>query len=148
MPGPFIGPTLISETFHPMKGPIVTQSLRGMDNHGPMHWRGDRTGGNDEPTAQPDGGTFNERAALMKFGRSFVDLLGRDAEIPTEDLASFRDFALQMTYPPNPIRALDNSPLTIPWISEPTPRSLESRLRGVPDRRSISLGVSSVDSPA
>ena len=109
MPGPFIGPTLISETFHPMKGPMVTQSLRGMDNHGPMHWRGDRTGGNDEPTAQPDGGTFNERAAFMKFGHSFVDLLGRDAEIPTEDLASFRDFALQMTYPPNPIRALDNS---------------------------------------
>ena len=33
--------------FHPMKGPMTTQSLRGMANHGPMHWRGDRTGGND-----------------------------------------------------------------------------------------------------
>ena len=31
--------------FHPMKGPMTTQSLRGMANHGPMHWRGDRTGG-------------------------------------------------------------------------------------------------------
>ena len=34
-----------------MKGPMTTQTLRGMANHGPMHWRGDRTGGNvpDEP---------------------------------------------------------------------------------------------------
>lgn len=109
MPGPFIGPTVISETFHPMKGPMVTQSLRGMDNHGPMHWRGDRTGGNDEPTAQPDSGTFNERAAFMKFGHSFVDLIGRNEEISAADMESFRAFALQMTYPPNPIRALDNS---------------------------------------
>src|SRR5262249_37911637 len=28
--------------FHPMKGPMTTQSLRGMANAGPMHWRGDR----------------------------------------------------------------------------------------------------------
>ena len=26
---------------------MTTQSLRGMANHGPMHWRGDRTGGTD-----------------------------------------------------------------------------------------------------
>jgi len=32
--------------FHPMKGPMTTQSLRGMANNGPMHWRGDRTGAN------------------------------------------------------------------------------------------------------
>jgi hypothetical protein len=28
--------------FHPMKGPMTTQSLRGMAGEGPMHWRGDR----------------------------------------------------------------------------------------------------------
>src|SRR5690606_37745722 len=28
--------------FHPMKGPMTTQSLRGMADHGPLHWRGDR----------------------------------------------------------------------------------------------------------
>src|SRR5262249_31289227 len=33
------------DNFHPMKGPMTTQSLRGLANHGPMHWRGDRTGG-------------------------------------------------------------------------------------------------------
>ncbi|MFM7173570.1 MAG: hypothetical protein ACKO4U_11115, partial [Caldilinea sp.] len=31
-------------SFHPMKGPMSTQSLRGLAGQGPMHWRGDRTG--------------------------------------------------------------------------------------------------------
>ena len=31
---------------------MTTQSLRGMANHGSMHWRGDRTGGND-PGGEP-----------------------------------------------------------------------------------------------
>src|SRR4029079_15791082 len=47
-PTPFAVGPLIDPDFHPMKGPMTTQSLRGMSNHGPMHWRGDRTGGNDE----------------------------------------------------------------------------------------------------
>ena len=70
--------------FHPMKGPMTTQSLRGMLNGGPMHWRGDRTGGNDAPSAQPDSGAFDERAAFAKFQGGFTDLLGRDAPIPAE----------------------------------------------------------------
>jgi hypothetical protein len=31
--------------FHPIKGPMVTQTLRGMEHDGPMHARGDRSGG-------------------------------------------------------------------------------------------------------
>ncbi|MBW1907618.1 MAG: hypothetical protein JRJ24_20455, partial [Deltaproteobacteria bacterium] len=31
--------------FHPMKGPMTTQTLRGLSNSGPMHWRGDRSNG-------------------------------------------------------------------------------------------------------
>ena len=31
--------------FHPLKGPMTTQTLRGMQHGGPMHWRGDRSGG-------------------------------------------------------------------------------------------------------
>src|SRR5206468_4830227 len=50
--------------FHPMKGPMTTQSLRGMANHGPMHWRGDRTGGLDAPSVQPNSGAFDEAAAF------------------------------------------------------------------------------------
>lgn len=97
---------------HPLKGPMTTQSLRGMANHGPMHWRGDRTGGNDVPagtSAQPDTGTFNEDAAFKKFNVAFPGLLGRAEELSPEEMQAFTDFMLQVTYPPNPIRALDNS---------------------------------------
>ncbi|WP_437979564.1 hypothetical protein [Sorangium sp. So ce117] len=112
MPGPFIlDPTLFGAPaeFAALKGPMTTQSLRGMANHGPMHWRGDRTGGNDAPSAQPDSGTFDEEAAFKKFSVAFLGLLGRDAPIPAADMQAFTDFALQVMYPPNPIRALDNS---------------------------------------
>jgi hypothetical protein len=94
---------------HPMKGPMATQSLRGMANHGPMHWRGDRTGGNDEPNAQPNSGAFNEAAAFKKFNPAFVGLLGRSAQLSEAELQQFTDFILQITYPPNPVRNLDNS---------------------------------------
>ena len=93
---------------HPMKGPMTTQSLRGMANHGPMHWRGDRTGGNDAATAQPDGGTFNERAAFTKFQGGFTELLGRNAFISDSDMQAFTDFIMQIIYPPNPHRPLNN----------------------------------------
>jgi hypothetical protein len=117
-PGPFASPLLnlffqppppIAPVFHPMKGPMTTQSLRGMANHGPMHWRGDRTGGNDAPSAQPDSGTYDERAAFQKFQGGFTELLGRDAFLPQPDMDAFTDYILQLTYPPNPIRALDNA---------------------------------------
>jgi hypothetical protein len=115
-PGPFIGglfnPIIgqpVDPSFHPIKGPTTTQSLRGMANHGPMHWRGDRTGGNEAPTAQPDSGTFDERAAFEKFQVGFTDLLRRASFIPDEDMEAFTDFILEVSYPPNPIRALDGS---------------------------------------
>jgi DNA-binding beta-propeller fold protein YncE len=110
-PGPFVGgDSIIPPNFHPMKGPMTTQSLRGMANHGPMHWRGDRTGANDvSASAQPDTGTFDEFAAFMKFNPAFVGLLGRDTEIPTADMQAFTEFILGVTYPPNPIRNLNDS---------------------------------------
>ncbi|HWO26395.1 MAG TPA: beta-propeller fold lactonase family protein [Kofleriaceae bacterium] len=115
-PGPFASALFnvvtqqpITPVFHPMKGPMTTQSLRGMANHGPMHWRGDRTGGNDAATAQPDAGSFDERAGFQKFRGAFADLLGRDVPISQADMDAFTEFMLQVSYPPNPIRALDNS---------------------------------------
>jgi hypothetical protein len=113
-PGPFTVPSpapgFITDKLHPMKGPMATQSLRGMANHGPMHWRGDRTGGLDVPvSAQPDTGTFNEDAAFKKFNVAFPGLLGSAAELSEADMQAFTDFILQVTYPPNPIRNLDNS---------------------------------------
>nr|WP_224246219.1 hypothetical protein [Hyalangium gracile] len=103
-------PTFGQDTrFHPMKGPLLTQSLRGMANHGSMHWRGDRNGGDTEPTAQPDSGTFNEAAAFKQFNPAFQDLLGRGAQLTPAEMQKFTDFALQIMYPPNPVRNLDNA---------------------------------------
>ena len=95
--------------FHPMKGPMTTQSLRGMDNHGPMHWRGDRNGEGQGANAQPNGGAFSEQAAFKAFNGAFVGLIGRDQELTAAQMQAFTDFQLQVMYPPNPIRALDNS---------------------------------------
>jgi len=111
VPGPFeVRPSDFGllDSHHPMKGPMVTQSLRGMANHGPMHWRGDRTGGNDNPSAQPDSGTFDEVAAFKMFQAGFTDLLGRSGPIDDDAMEAFTAFILQVTYPPNPIRRLDN----------------------------------------
>ncbi|MEE9424506.1 MAG: beta-propeller fold lactonase family protein [Methylococcales bacterium] len=113
-PGPFsLRPeealSATSVHYRPLKGPMTTQSLRGMANHGPMHWRGDRTGGNDEPISQPDGGTFNEELAFKKFNVAFDGLNGRHGPLTDAEMQAFTDFVLQITYPPNPVRNLDNS---------------------------------------
>jgi hypothetical protein len=100
----------VQPTFHSMKGPMATQSLRGMANHGPMHWRGDRTGATAASDAQPDTGMFNEVAAFEKFNASFESLLGGSplSEGEDGDMRKFTNFILQISYPPNPIRNLDN----------------------------------------
>jgi hypothetical protein len=80
-----------------------------------MHWRGDRTGGTDAsrlvvlPSAQPDTGSFDEQSAFKKFNVAFVGLNGRASQLTEDEMQAFTDFILQVTYPPNPIRALDNS---------------------------------------
>jgi DNA-binding beta-propeller fold protein YncE len=89
---------------HPMKGPMTTQSLRGMANHGPMHWRGDRSGAND-----PGGDALDEDAAFKRFNVAFGGLLGREGPLSAAQMQAFTDFILQVIYPPNPIRNLDDS---------------------------------------
>jgi DNA-binding beta-propeller fold protein YncE len=112
-PGPFVAPSFFPDpsldNFHALKGPMTTQSLRGLANHGPMHWRGDRSGARDVPaSAQPDTGLFDENAAFLAFNVAFESLNGRSSQLPAGDMQSFTDFALQITYPPNPYRNLDN----------------------------------------
>ena len=98
----------ISTHFSPLKGPMTTQSLRGLDNHGAMHWRGDRQD-NSVPSVQPGSGAFDESAAFNKFNVAFEGLNGRNEQLTSQQMQTFTDFALQITYPPNPIRKLDNS---------------------------------------
>jgi DNA-binding beta-propeller fold protein YncE len=89
-------------TFHPMKGPMATQSMRGLPRHGPIHWRGDRTGKNRGPDETL------EEAAFKEFNEAFMGLMDKAAPLSDEDMDTFTRFSLELTYPPNPIRALDN----------------------------------------
>jgi len=88
--------------FHPMKGPMTTQSMRGLRGHGPMHWRGDRTGANRS------GSETLEEAAFKEFNGAFDALMGLDSELDDNDMQSFTDFSLRISYPPNPVRQLNN----------------------------------------
>ncbi len=85
----------LPRVFHPMKGPMTTQSLRGLANMGAQHWRGDRQGDEDD--------------AFNAFNVAFPGLVGRGTELTPAQMQAFTDFALQLRYPPNPIRQLDNS---------------------------------------
>ena len=96
-----------SSTFHPMKGPMTTQTFRGIADSGPMHWRGDRTG---ENRATVNGQLESlEAAAFKEFNHAFVGLLGREDELAPDQLQDFTDFSLAIKPPPNPIRALNNA---------------------------------------
>ena len=93
--------------FHPMKGPMTTQTLRGIADSGPQHWRGDRTGQNRQ---QVNGEMESiEAAAFKEFNPAFVGLVGRSEELDPEQMQDFTDFAMALTPPPNPVRRLDNS---------------------------------------
>src|SRR5690606_36190979 len=86
--------------------PMTTQSFRGMADHGPLHWRGDRTAGNDVPAGDP----LDELAAFITFQVAFPGLVGRDEGVlRDEEMQRFAEFAMDIHYPPNPIRQLDNS---------------------------------------
>lgn len=102
-----ISPAALPHQFHPMKGPMTTQSMRGLRGHGPMHWRGDRTGANRV------GNETLEEAAFKEFNEAFDALAGLGAEISTADMQAFTDFAMRINYPPNPIRAYENRPVGI-----------------------------------
>ena len=77
-------------TYHPMKGPMVTQTLIDIIGHEPFHWRGDKDG-------------------IEQFNSTFVDLQGADQELTAEEMQEFEDFLATLTFTPNPFRNFDNS---------------------------------------
>lgn len=81
-------PPQIDDRNHPLKGAMVTLSLRGLKNHNELHWRGDRE-------------DFNA------FNGAFEGLLGGEL-LPTEDMQAFTDFITTVVYPPTPYRTRDN----------------------------------------
>ena len=50
---------------------MTTQSLRGLPDQGPLHWRGDKTNVADE---------FDDTTNFAGFSPAFVGLLGRSTE--------------------------------------------------------------------
>src|SRR5438270_6115859 len=74
---------------HPMKGPMVTQTLRGLNTLDPFHWRGDRTN-------------------FTHFNVAFPGLLGGSA-LSTSDINAYRDFINTVVFQPNPNQNLDRT---------------------------------------
>jgi DNA-binding beta-propeller fold protein YncE len=89
------------QLLHPLKGPMVTQSLRGLAGTAPYHWRGDRFG---IPYA-PGG----DVASFKDFNPAFIDLMGRAEEIPDAAMEFFAQFILTIRFPANPNQRLDRS---------------------------------------
>ncbi|HXI50395.1 MAG TPA: hypothetical protein VNH84_02795, partial [Candidatus Saccharimonadales bacterium] len=77
-------------TFHPMKGPKVTQTMQGLNPDGALHWRADREG-------------------IAQFNQTFVNLLGRDTEPTPADDDNFAALLRTVFFPPNPLRNFDNT---------------------------------------
>ncbi|MBM0106424.1 hypothetical protein JM946_16955 [Steroidobacter sp. S1-65] len=100
---PRINGTGVVTDFHPMKGPMTTQTLRGMRNHGAMHWRGDRAHGFFGTDA------FDPELSFNNFVVAFDGLIGRSSVPDLSTMQRFTDFQLEVQLPPNPIRNLDNS---------------------------------------
>jgi YVTN family beta-propeller protein len=104
--------------FDPMKGPMTTQTLRGLDTLEPFHWRGDRQN-------------------FQHFNQAFVGLMGMNgtcsvsggfctetADCPsgqlclglsTADIDAYADFIMTVNFPPNPFQNLDGTlPTSVP----------------------------------
>ena len=77
-------------SWHPMKGPMTTQTLQGIIGNEPLHWRGEK---ND----------------LTEFNVAFTHLQGRTSEISTTEMASMTDYVASLVFPPNPNRSIDNT---------------------------------------
>ena len=78
------------ENWHPMKGPMATQTLVGISGAEPLHWRGDREN-------------------LAAFNGAFVGLLGDDAPLTPQEMSQFTAFVATLRFPPQPNRNIDNT---------------------------------------
>ncbi len=78
------------QDWHPMKGPMVTQTLQDIIGKEPHHWRGDRNG-------------------IEEFNGAFQSLLGDDEQLDAAEMQEFEDFLATIAFPPNPQRNFDNT---------------------------------------
>ena len=84
------------EDWHPMKGPMLTQTMQDIIGKEPLHWRGDRDG-------------------LEEFNDAFIGLQGDDTDLTPQEMQEFEDFLASIHFPPNPFRNFDNTlPTNLP----------------------------------
>ncbi|RYD46937.1 MAG: hypothetical protein EOP85_06440, partial [Verrucomicrobiaceae bacterium] len=87
---PSIGePGPVDRVMHPMKGPMVTQSLRGIRDAGPLHWRGDKQ-------------------TIQDFNPTFSNLQAGQ-QLPPADIDGVAAYLNGIRNHPNPNRLPDNS---------------------------------------
>jgi len=82
--------TPVCRNWHPMKGPMVTQSLQSIVGVEPFHWRGDRED-------------------VAAFSVAFPGLQGADAEPSPTQMQQMNDFLATIRYPSNPNRNIDGT---------------------------------------
>ncbi|MBI3734992.1 hypothetical protein HY256_00565, partial [Candidatus Sumerlaeota bacterium] len=83
----------LDSSFHPMKGPMTTQTLQDIIGKEPLHWRGDRDG-------------------IEQFNGAFIGLQGDDTNLTTSpaggEMQEFENFLATIYFPPNPFRQITN----------------------------------------
>ena len=72
-----------------MKGPMRTQTLKGLTNLTPLHWRADRSG-------------------FEAFNPAFDSLMG-GPQLSAADMDAYRQFIETVQFPPNPNQKLDRT---------------------------------------
>jgi DNA-binding beta-propeller fold protein YncE len=83
-------PPSTTNHFHPMKGPMTTQTLQDIIGHEPLHWRGDRDG-------------------FEQFNSTFTNLQAAASALTSSEVQEFKDFLATIRFPPNPFRNFDNT---------------------------------------
>jgi len=76
--------------WHPMKGPMTTQTLIGLTGLAPFHWRGDRNN-------------------LAEFAHAASALLGADGDFTANEMTRMNTYLGSISFPPNPNRNLDGT---------------------------------------
>jgi YVTN family beta-propeller protein len=107
------------EDFHPMKGPMVTQTLQDIIGKEPFHWRGDKL-------------------SLADFNPAFEGLMGDDEQLSATEMAEFEAFLATIAFPPNPFRTPRNAlPADLPLPGHFTPGRFSSPGQPLPNGNAV-----------
>lgn len=84
------------QSWHPVKGPMLTQTMQGIIGQEPLHWRGDKEN-------------------LAAFDVAYTNLQGAPTKPSASEMAAFQNFVSTIKFPPNPNRQLtDIAPASMP----------------------------------